>query len=155
MARVSIYVPDDLRARMDRIGEAANWSEVVRPAILSEVASREHRIGANMTTVIERLRASKEKHLQETSKWGLEAGRAWATNKAEYADLVGVSQIVKYSRNDWASASLRSAVDPEYSMRDQELFEYFNLEPKDVSEALLEAFIKGAQEAYEEVKDKL
>jgi hypothetical protein len=35
MARVSIYVPVDLKARMDRVRDATNWSEVVRPAILS------------------------------------------------------------------------------------------------------------------------
>ena len=46
MARVSIYISDELKARMDKVGEAANWSGIVRPAILSEVASHEHRKGS-------------------------------------------------------------------------------------------------------------
>ena len=87
MARVSIYVQDDLKARMDRIGEAANWSEVVRPAILSEVATLEHLKGANMTTVIERLKASREKYVQPVASTGKSAGRAWASDRADYHDL--------------------------------------------------------------------
>jgi len=50
MARVNIYVPADLKARMDTVRRSTNWSEVVRPAILSAVASDEQRKGANMKT---------------------------------------------------------------------------------------------------------
>ena len=39
MARLSIYIPDDLKARMDGVGDTVNWSEVVRPAIQAAVAA--------------------------------------------------------------------------------------------------------------------
>ena len=98
MARVTIYVQDELKARMDRVGEAANWSEIVRPAILSEVASLEHRKERNMTSVVQRLRASKENYLQQAEKDGEKAGRAWASDTAEYAELLGVA-------NSWNQAT--------------------------------------------------
>ena len=33
LARISIYLTDELKARMDLAGNFINWSEVVRPAI--------------------------------------------------------------------------------------------------------------------------
>src|ERR1700733_607916 len=103
MARVSIYVTEDLKTRMDRIGEAANWSEIVRPAILSEVASHEHRKGKTMATVVERLRASRIKHDQEMETLGAEAGRTWASDTAEFAELQRVSKIEPGPEDEWAA----------------------------------------------------
>jgi hypothetical protein len=59
MAKLNLYVPDDLKARMDAVSDNVNWSEVARPAFQAAVANYEHRKGRNMTTAIERLRASK------------------------------------------------------------------------------------------------
>ena len=68
MARITLYIPDDLKPRMDAVGDAINWSEVARPTILLALATHEHRKGQNMDTAIERLRASKEKGAQEDQK---------------------------------------------------------------------------------------
>ncbi len=165
MARVSIYVPDDLKARMDRVGDAANWSEVVRPAILSEVASHEHRKGASMTTVVERLRASKEMHAQKSAAVGRVAGRAWAFNRAEYAALVRVSRIEEGTEDGWAFSALRFAVDPEKDWPNRDVLEHLGfdedflrdhgLDWRHIPDELLGAFIEGAQEVFEQVEDKL
>jgi predicted transcriptional regulator len=155
MARVSIYVPDDLKARMDRIGEAANWSEVVRPAILSEVANREHRKGANMATVVERLRASKEKYLKEAEHYGLEAGRKWASDKAEYYELVQVANYWETSRWDVDLDGLRLLIDPNEELTTEEFYDVVGCKGFEESNEFAEGFAHGAQEVFEEVADEI
>jgi hypothetical protein len=151
MARVSIYVPDDLKARMDGIGQAANWSEVVRPAILSEVANHEHRKGANMTTVVERLRASKEKYLKEAEKYGLEAGRRWASDTAEYNELVQVANYWESSRWDVDLGGLRQLIDPNEDLTTEEFYDLVGCKGFEESDEFAEGFAHGAQEVFEEV----
>src|SRR5207249_2974358 len=93
MARVSIYVPDELKARMDEVGDGVNWSEIVRPAIHSTIAEYQHRRSRNMQTAIERLRASKQEQVAEDEQSGVQDGRAWAESDASYRDLVRVSAL--------------------------------------------------------------
>src|SRR5215472_12164296 len=84
MARISLYVPDELQVRMEAAREAINCSEVARPALTAAVAAFEHQKGKNVTTAIERLRASKQRADQEDKSRGNEFGRGWAENYAEY-----------------------------------------------------------------------
>jgi hypothetical protein len=67
-----------------------------------------------MQTAIERLRASKEAAVVEDRDDGLKAGREWATNDAEYAELLRISRIseelLRYP--DHAYEALRKAVVP-------------------------------------------
>jgi hypothetical protein len=158
MARVSIYVQDELKSRMDRIGESVNWSEVVRPAILSEIASHEHRKGANMTTVIDRLRASKEKYVQEVAGAGKGAGRAWAADKADYRDLKRIAAIEEpqYDSDDWALTALWHALDPEHQLDGEEMANHLRVENEDdLTEEFARGFIEGAREIFEEVEDQI
>ena len=37
MARMSIYVPDDLKGRMDRLSDRVNWSGVAQAAFETEI----------------------------------------------------------------------------------------------------------------------
>ena len=37
MARVTLYVPDDLKAAMDGV-DGVNWSEIARPAFITAIA---------------------------------------------------------------------------------------------------------------------
>jgi hypothetical protein len=158
MARVSIYVPDDLKARMDGIGEAANWSEVVRPAILSEVANHEHRKGASMTTVVERLRASKGKYLQEAENYGLEAGRLWASDSAEYAELLRVANYYERSnteRWDIESSALRQLIDPDEDLSTEDFCDLVGCKGFEESDEFAEGFARGAAELLNEVDAEL
>lgn len=156
MARVSIYVQDELKARMDRIGEAANWSEVVRPAILSEVASHEHRKGKTMATVVERLRASRIKHDQEMETLGTEAGRTWASDTAEFAELQRVSKIEPGAEDEWAAVALSRALDPNGEISSLgELSEALGLLESDMTNEFLAGFIEGATDVFNDVKDEL
>jgi hypothetical protein len=161
VARVSIYVSDELKARMDAAGEAINWSEVARPAFHTAVAAHEHRNrkGDSMSSVIKRLRASKEEYVAEIASYGKEAGRKWAQDEATYIDLKRVSTIEppSYHRydSDYAFASLRRAVDPEDELGDEDLANYLGVEKEDLTEEFVTRFIEGAQEVYKEVKDDI
>src|SRR5690242_20251388 len=87
MARIALYVPDDLKTRMDAVTDETNWSDIVRPVFALVVADFEHRKGRNMTTAIERLRASKSRADQQDKLVGAEHGRAWAESAADYRTL--------------------------------------------------------------------
>jgi hypothetical protein len=73
---VSLYVPDDLKTRMGAVGEAANWSEIVRPAILPAVTSHEFRA---MTTIVESVERKASGRYEEVRAL---AGRRLASDKA-------------------------------------------------------------------------
>jgi hypothetical protein len=140
MARLSIYVTDELKARMDEVGNDVNWSEVVRPAIQAAITIHEHRRSPSMATAIERLRASKREAEKEDGK---AAGREWAESKASYRELDSVSGIL---------------LDPE-EWRDvkQHLLDVFGIKSTDEkpTEQYIASFLEGAQEFFDEVKDKL
>src|SRR5262249_24908827 len=72
----------------DAAGTEINWSEVARPSLAAAVADFEHRKGKNVSTAIERLRASKRRSDQQEKPVGYKDGRSWAENKAEYSELV-------------------------------------------------------------------
>lgn len=159
MARVSIYVPDDLKERMDAAGDAINWSEIARPAFQEALARFEHRKEQSLQTAIERLRASKEKHQTGEQDQGKTHGREWVLHRAEYSELVAVSQVDldAYDDEDDGETLIRAlwqALDPEESenLRDWRiaLFGEGLVLPEYVR-----GFVEGAQEAFEEIKDKL
>jgi hypothetical protein len=154
MARVSIYVPVDLKARMDRVRDATNWSEVVRPAILSAVTSHEPRKGATMNAVVERLKASKEKHLLETANHGRERGRLWASEKAEYVELRRVVDLAG-ANDEEALGSLMSAIDPQNKLDRFEFADLIGVEERDMSNDYAVAFVEGAAEVYDQVAGQL
>jgi hypothetical protein len=141
MARVSIYVPVDLKARMDRVRDTTNWSEVVRPAILSAVTSHEPRKGATMNAVVERLKASKEKHLLETANYGRERGRLWASEKAEYVELRSVVDLAGVNDKE-ALGSLMSAIDPQNKLDRFEFADLIGVEERDMSNEYAVAFVE-------------
>jgi hypothetical protein len=154
MAKISIYVTDELKARMDSVADSANWSETVRPAILAEIATLEHRKGKSMSTAIERLRASKELEAQENATRGKETGREWASNRAGHGELVRVYKIPADSNEPFAE--LYHAINPCDDMKATEVLEYLGLEPSDYDDDdVAEAFIEGASEVYDEIKDQL
>ena len=65
MATMNIYLPDQLKTRMEASGDNTNWSEVARVAFSYRVAANEHRKEPTMSSVVERLRASRAQRLDE------------------------------------------------------------------------------------------
>src|SRR5271155_4584492 len=79
MPKVNLYVPEDLKARMDDTGEAVNWSAVAQRAFREAISTHQIQQGrSDMEHVIERLRASKERYEDRQLAAGKEAGSKWA-----------------------------------------------------------------------------
>jgi hypothetical protein len=85
---MTIYVPDDLKARIDQFPEKRIWSRVAQDAFEAELNRRNAIKESNtMNDVIERLRASKLEQTRVDREAGWHAGVEWAKQIAEYADL--------------------------------------------------------------------
>jgi hypothetical protein len=153
MARINIYVPDELKARMDSAGDTVNWSEVARPAIQAAVANFEHRKGQTMTTAIERLRASKAESAQASLSDGRAGGRQWAENHASYKELRRLMDHDLHQVD--AESALRNAVDPKEELDYHEFLHSTVGADNEYDDEYIEGFAKGAQEFFAEVYDKL
>jgi len=91
MANMNISVPDELKERMDKLKGSApvNWSRVAAQAFDLEVRSRTLEV-TEMAEAIERLRAKREQYEQKVRAEGVEAGKMWALQKADWEDIVAV-----------------------------------------------------------------
>ena len=144
MARISLYIPDELRTRMDAAGaEEINWSEVARPSLTAAVAAFEHKKGQNVSTAIERLRASKRHSDQQEKTSGYNDGRSWAENKAEYNELVRLHRRRKDHPGESPGDALNRAVVP--SVTAPEITAW-------PSDRYGRAFIEGALKFFSEVR---
>lgn len=156
MARVSIYVPDELRERMDKAGDAINWSEIARPHFLTALANLEHQKGQDMETVIERLRASKAASAANARQMGEKAGRQWASSRAEFGQLKALSTIENPEDldEDDAFIVLHGTLNPNEEMTDDEFLEDVFGERMPPADFIV-GFIIGAQKLFEEVEDRI
>ncbi len=93
--RVSIYVPADLKRRMDKTKEDVNWSTLACAAFemkLGEIATKKEK--KNMDDVIQRLRAAKLEEGTEAYTEGVTAGRSWASDEASPSQLNRLSRFL-------------------------------------------------------------
>ena len=89
MAKITIYVNDGLKARMDVIEEPLNWSAIASKAFdieLGKVAERKKEM--EMIDVIQRLRADKLGSRATAHNEGFTDGQHWAMEAAGYDQLV-------------------------------------------------------------------
>ncbi|MGR9055505.1 hypothetical protein ACU8NH_06255 [Rhizobium leguminosarum] len=93
MATLNISLPDELKMRMDATNE--NWSAIARRAFELQLKSTMSIGEDDMNTVIERLRASKQKIEEEQRPEWIEDGRKWAMGTAEYDELERVAQLAE------------------------------------------------------------
>ena len=143
---------------MDEAGEAVNWSAVAKRAFIEAVATHFIRKDtSDMTSVVERLRASKERVEAASFASGQDCGRTWAKEAAEYDELQRIAAYEESTRprlNDLLS--LQNLLDPDDQMdwRDWKSFweQHGDGKPND---AFAQGFIDGAAEIYNEVADKL
>lgn len=92
MANLNVYVPEDLKRRMDKVKNPPVWSQVACEAFerkLGELAAQKK--DKAMADVIQRLRASKLKSGSEEKQRGRRAGREWAMHRAEAPELQRLS----------------------------------------------------------------
>jgi hypothetical protein len=159
--RMSIYIPDELKGRMDEANEL-NWSAIAQAAFREAIATHNVTRTENMNEAIERLRASKKRVEDQEYADGKTAGRRWAMNKAEYDVLERVAGLeastVPINPTDPLITSLEWLIDPDKEKDDQQ-WRYFWEEVsgtiKRLGDCWAAGFADGAAEVFNEVKGKL
>ena len=174
MPKISIYVPDEMKARMDVAGQRVNWSAITQKAFECELGHVESvQEIKSMTDVIERLRASKEALAHDSKDYGRTAGQEWAKQYAEYDQLKRLARLNEgdiYNTSDddpdWAAREIvtNTIVGDHEEAKDvlksaSGLAELYDIDEDMVDVTLtvdfLAAFVAGATEVWDEIKDKI
>ena len=163
MARMNIYISDDLKERMDKAEEKMNWSKVATQEFefeLGEMAKRKK--VKDMNSVIQRLKASKMVFENASYREGHQYGSTWAKESAKYAELKRAYEldtddaVFADAENDDAQAfnvAIQLIDDGDKAMEFWEgIFEPWEA-PTDFG--FYKGFLDGASEIYEKVKDEL
>jgi len=112
-----LYVPDDLKARLDETGQAVNWSAIAQHALREVVLNLAVRKEtATMDDAVERLRVSKRSYVEAEREAGLEVGEVWATEDPEYGELLRIAKAVAEARREIDVQTLQDLIDPEHKM---------------------------------------
>ena len=108
-----------------------------------------------MDKVVERLRASKARRLEELNVEAEEAGREWARDKAEHHELAALANAQRQIAV--TMDIVYEALDPEKEMNESEFMAYLGLSDVRESERddYIGPFVDGAVEVFHEVEDKL
>ena len=159
MPRVTLYLPGDLKARMDEV-ETVNWSAIAQQAfkeVVINLAARKET--ATMDDVVERLRASKESYVETEHKAGLALGEEWAKEAAKYGELLRIAKAVEEARREIGVQTLQDLIDPEHKMDPGDWGSFWedrgfsgDAEPSDV---WVRAFADGAAKLFQKVRSQL
>lgn len=155
MPRITVYVPDDLKAQMDEVGDDLNWSAITQRAIRDEIVTHAiKRRPTDMTNVIERLRASKQRLAQNETASGKECGATWAKTTAEYDELSRIATAEAIS--DIGLDDLCRLLDPDDEMDAADWEEFWERHGDGrPTDAFAEGFAEGAAEVFHEVADQI
>jgi hypothetical protein len=174
MPKMTIYIPEELQSRMDEIppmGGEPNWS-----ALAQEVFSREcdryfqrAKIALKIRDAVDRLRREKERTEDAERNEGDIAGRKWAAEKADYAQLVRLKQFAM--RPNWRKRNKEeiglvwpvfdaiigwtnpSELDEQYD--NDWCIDFWTTWTNKATDAFVIAFVEGALELFAEVEPQL
>jgi hypothetical protein len=105
MAKMNIYVTDEMKERMDAY--ELKWSQIASSAFEASM-NLEDRKEVNMETAsLERLRKSRDQVVDRRHADGVAAGKKWALEHAEFDELAAIATTGKTPRR---SATPCSAV---------------------------------------------
>jgi hypothetical protein len=174
MPKMTIYVPEELQESMDGVSFAAkevNWSSIAQDAFRRECDRyiQVAKIAPKIRDAVGRLRRSKEKTEDSERNEGDIAGRKWAAEKADYADLVRLKQFAmrpnwrKRKSEDiglvwavfnaiigWTDASeLEETYDTDWCI------DFWTTWTNKATDTFVIAFVEGALEVFEEVEPQL
>ena len=163
MARIQIYLTDELKERMDA-QEGVNWSETASKAFVAKLGElAREREEKDMQDVIDRLRASKQESEAEEHRQGRLLGKRWAKEDADYRELERLGEVSKtlwlgqpkapYTRAQWLTVEVLGQQDPVESDLDDFLEGIFG--EGEISDDMLQGFIDGAEEVYAQVWNKV
>lgn len=153
MARRNISIPDDLEDRL-KAEDSVNWSAVAVKAFeieLGEIAKRNK--VENMDDVIARLRASKIQHEDTESEEGRTDGYQWAKKTAEIDELMRLAkkEEARLKWEDWDPLDIVNVATDE----NQSIDYIWGDDIPNHSPKYFNAFVAGAVELFEKVKDKI
>jgi hypothetical protein len=173
MAKMTVYVPDDLKGRMDKV-EGVNWSPLACRAFEAKLAELITKQGAkDMSDVITRLKASKAEAGDANRTMGREMGDRWASSSAEAEEL---GRLEAWAEGDWEEqledSDPNAAFGPSHHLVDviegghagrsdsDEFWTFFedmyDLDPEyRWKHAFLVGFVEGALEVWSKVKDQI
>lgn len=166
MPKKSIYVTDDLAARMADF-ETENWSKVAAVCFEQRLAELMRQRNDDATkAAVQRLRASKMQQANEIQREGFEAGFQWAQQSADYGQL---ERLVNYQHMDTlfdgspteafsAGEILVAIIEGEDSAdrrSSDEFWTNLDAQGKQYDDAFVEGFIDGVSDLYEKVADEI
>ncbi len=162
--RRSVSLPAELEQRIRACSEVnrVNWSNVAARAFERELEFHEamSKGAKNMKATIERLKRGKADAESKDRAEGVEIGKKWATDSAEYDELVGVASI----DSDWATAESteRDELQGELcSKLDCNSYDFqvsvlgFVSGDAELTRGFLVGFYEGVMSVWNEVKDSL
>ena len=170
--RMNIYVPDDLRKRMDKASrrQEVNWSAIACRAFLDQVIQhemRQQRTRMERTKVIERLKAADADVVSESERVGNEDGQRWAEQFATPTQLRRLKDAQHGSKNWYigvggsaysAAEGIYFTIEPGHDGVREEADgfweKYGRLTPDNVDAYVL-GFCKGAMEVWDQVSHQL
>jgi len=112
-----------------------------------------------MDDVVEPLRASKQSDVETEREAGLEVGKEWAKEDAEYGELLRIAKTVDEARREIDVQTLQDLFDPEHKMNGGDWVSFWedrgfsgDSEPSDV---WVRAFADGAARLFQKVRSQL
>ena len=167
--RMTIYVPDDLKAEMNAAPDVQSWSALACDAFrrkLAEITTRKE--SRTIEDAIKRLRATKQVAEDEDVTTGRQCGQRWATTLASQPELQRLDdswdawmQSVKLAEDNMLFSAFFDAVAPdgEASLDAQKfwlkMMERYTDSKEVPSNAFVEGFAKGAIDFWHEVEDRV
>ena len=127
MKRTTINLTSDLHKRIKAAALPINVSKVASIALEKalEKVEAERQNTELFQQAVTRLRVSKHASLAPSSKRGFEHGWEWATNQAEYDDLVefvaDVQECKTDTATDWAAFHLPLGIEDKWSLDEEDL----------------------------------
>ena len=161
MARLTIYLSDELSRKLEKFREKLNISSICATAIekelriLTDLPQKERDLDEVVAKVRERIMRLREGKLKEEKEWlkkGYEAGFEWASDEADYEGLKkygeGMPVIEQRPKGAKHTRYVRS--------RDEIMIRQSAPEcPRDMLVFFEEGWMKGVQAVWNLVKDKL
>ena len=163
MPNITISIPADLAARLEAVKpNIENLSGIAAVCIEQEVKIQEALQLDPASAGIQRLRKSKASHRQNAHAEGLEAGKFWALDDAEFDELERVASMddfedlhrIDAEPSDFAHAIARAVLgpadDPSHSDivdKAEQLFGEAEVETAPVE--FYEGFVEGAVNVYQ------
>jgi len=164
LARIEIYVADELKADMDALkaemtnGNEISWSQIASKAFQAAI-ELERMKKMDLTEASKtRLRQSRESATDKRHAEGVRKGKVWATERAEYDELDRVSNLASqdFDSADEATHALAKAwadTSPDDRLDRREVEHCLQLMFSSTSPTLpeIEGFLQGAAEIFDSI----